>query len=121
MQDGKKIAGVLLGVMGTFFWYAPWVYLDFGNSGMFGGMQMVQSGQHIGGVAYLLLFASIAISVLSWMEQHVPQMIAAGVCCLLCLLFVAQAGTKIGWGLIGLSAVSILSFLLAVLGRRKTA
>ena len=67
-----------------------------------------------GGIAYLLLLSSLAYAVLSWIEQHVPRIIAASLALAICLLFLAQAGSSVAWGLIALIIVSSASIVLAI-------
>lgn len=108
--------GVLLGVGGLVLWFTPFVYVEFM------GVDAYQSGQHIGGIAYLLLLASIAYAALSWVEQYQLAIVAAGVAVGICALFAVQAGTSIGWGLALLMVLSIVSIVLAVRSNKtKTA
>ena len=110
----KKIAGTVLGVVGMCLWFMPLAYVDFG------GMQAFQTGSHIGGIAYLMLFASFAYAALSWMEQHVPRIMAATVALAVGLLFMAQAGGSMAWGLIGVVVCSLVGFVLAVRDHNTT-
>lgn len=87
MEDRMK--GVLFGIFGLFLWFSPWV-----NVGGYVGMSVHQSGQHIGGIAYLLLFASFMY---------------AAICC----LFTTQARSSIAWGLIFYLLLSIASAFFA--------
>jgi len=103
-----KIVGTVLGIIAVFLWFMPLANVKFM------GMAVYQAGNHIGGIAYLLLLASFAYVILSWMEQHVPRIIAASVATAICLLFLVQAGTSVAWGLMGLIVVSIASIVLAV-------
>lgn len=103
-----KILGTILGVVGVLLWFMPLAYVNFM------GMSAYQAGNHIGGIAYLLLLSSLAYAVLSWIEQHVPRIIAASLALVICLLFLVQAGTSVAWGLIALIIVSSVSIFLAV-------
>ncbi len=103
-----KILGTILVVVGVLLWFMPLAHVNFM------GMNAYQAGNHIGGIAYLLLFASLAYAVLSWMEQHVPRIIAASLALAICLLFAVQAGSSIAWGLIVLIIASFASIVLAV-------
>ena len=105
---GGKTIGAVLGVVGVFLWFMPFAEVGFM------GMNAYQAGNHIGGIAYLLLFSSLAYAALSWMEQHVPCVIAASVALAICLLFAVQAGSSIAWGLIVLIIASFASIVLAV-------
>lgn len=100
--------GVLLGVGGLIFWFTPFVYVEFM------GVDAYQSGQHIGGIAYLLLLASIAYAALSWIEQYQLAVVAASVATGVCALFAVQAGTSIGWGLAILLILSVRSIVFAL-------
>lgn len=51
----NKTLGVINGIAIVILWFMPFGYVEFM------GMQMYQSGQHIGGVSYLLLAAGIVI------------------------------------------------------------
>lgn len=77
------------------------------------GTEAYQAGNHIGGIANLLLLAGLAYSVLSWMELHVPRIIAASVVLAICLLFLVQAGGSAAWGLYGLLVTSAIGIGLA--------
>lgn len=101
------MVGVLLGVGGLVFWFTPFVYVEFM------GVDAYQSGQHIGGIAYLLLLASIAYAALSWIEQYQLAVVAASVATGVCTLFAVQAGTSIGWGLAILLILSVRSIVFA--------
>lgn len=103
----NKMKGVLFGVAGVILWFTPFVYVQFM------GREGYQTGQHIGGIAYLLIFASIAYGALSWLEQYQLALIAGAVATGICALFAIQAGGSIAWGLILLLALSAGSVLLA--------
>lgn len=107
-KNNRKITGTILGVFGIILWFMPMAYVDFM------GEEAYQAGNHIGGIAYLLLFASLAYAALSWFEQHIPRIIAGTVASLISLLFVIQAGSSGAWGLYVLMLVSIVSIALAV-------
>lgn len=95
----NKLTGTILGVIGAFLWFQPFAYVDFM------GQEAYQAGNHIGGIAYLLLLGCLAYSVLSWIGQHTPRIIAAGVVLAISTLFFLQSGTSTGWGLYGLLLV----------------
>lgn len=103
-----KVLGTILGVVGVLLWFMPLAYVNFR------GVSYYQAGNHVGGIAYILLFSSLAYVLCSWIEQHVPRIIAASVALAICLLFAVQAGSFIAWGLIALIIVSFASLLLAV-------
>lgn len=114
----ERTKGVLLGVAGIVLWFAPMTQWD-GN--FMGEMTTLhQAGHHIGGVAYLLLLASAAYAVLSWFELHSLRAIAAGVAIGVCLLFMAQAGSRLAWGLVTLFVVSGLGFLFALAADKRS-
>ncbi|EJL6898298.1 hypothetical protein ACUFKR_003687 [Vibrio cholerae] len=104
----KKVVGLILGIVGVFLWFMPFVKVE-----MFGFIGY-QNGTHIGGIAYLLIAASLAYSILSWFELHVPRIVAAIVSSAICSLFLVQAGSSTQWGLIALAAVSLISVYLSV-------
>lgn len=100
----NRMKGCLLGVAGVLLWFSPFVNIEFmGQTGMY------QTGQHIGGIAYLLLLGSAVYAALAWQEKHELAMIPAGVALGVCLLFAVQANTSIAWGLIMLLIVSGVS------------
>lgn len=103
-----KIIGTILGVVGVLLWFMPIAYVSFMDADAY------QAGNHIGGIAYLLLLASLAYAVLSWIEQHVPRIIAASVALTISLLFLAQAGSSAAWGLFGLIVVSVAGIIAAI-------
>lgn len=103
-----KVIGAILGVAGVVLWFMPLANVDFMGIGAY------QAGNHIGGIAYLLLSASLAYAVLSWIEQHVPRIIAASLALAISLLFMAQLGSSAAWGLYGLIVVSITGIVVAL-------
>lgn len=109
-----KIAGTLLGVAGVVLWFMPLIELSWM------GRAAYQTGQHIGGIAWLLLFSSFAYAVLSWLEQHVPRIIAASVALAISLLILAQAGEAAASGLLSLITVSLAGIALAVYDMRRS-
>lgn len=108
----KKLIATLLGVSGVLLWFMPLLNVEFM------GQQMYQTGQHIGGIAYLILLAALAYAVLSWMQLHVPRIIASGLATAICGLFLLQAGSGAAWGLYGLLLVNIAGTAMAVLDNR---
>lgn len=95
----KKIIGVINGLAIIILWFMPFrnINIDF-----MGGMNMYQSGEHIGGITYLLLVSGAAIAVLSWKEQYQLCLIAAGAGLLISLLELVTIGESVAWGLLGL-------------------
>lgn len=92
----NRIAGVILGVAGILLWFAPFQYVEF--------MDMVgyQSGQHIGGISYLLPITSLAYAAFAWNAMYELALVASATGLGIALLFAIQAGSSIGWGLIAL-------------------
>ena len=74
----------------------------------FGGMNMYQSGEHIGGIAYLMLLAPAVFAYFSWVKNHQLQFIAAGAQALLCLLFIVPrlAAGNVRFGIIALTLLA---------------
>lgn len=97
----KKTMGVINGFAIIILWFMPFGYVNFM------GYEMYQTGEHIGGMSYLLLVAGIAIAVLSWKEQHQLCLIVAGAGLLICLILLASFGTSIAWGLTALTGCLI--------------
>lgn len=108
----RKTTGALLGTAGLVLWYFPLVMLEGGT---------FQAGQHIGGIAYLLFMASFGYTVLSWMELHVPRLIAAGLALGICLMFLFQVGHAAGYALYLLILVLAAGVALSWRDHRKAA
>lgn len=105
----NKELGTLLGVVAVVLWFMPWGYVHIQ---FMGGIDMIQSGSHIGGGAYLILLGSFAYSVLSWMELHFPRLIASSLSLLLSMVFLFGFGINVAWGLIALTlSVGISAYL----------
>jgi uncharacterized membrane protein len=109
----KRIIGVAIGVAGIFLWFMPLA------SWTEDSMNFFQAGYHIGGIAYLLLFSMFAYSVFSWFKLYPLRIIAGALSLLICLMFLVQIGSNIGWGLIGLILVSILGIVLGIMDNKK--
>lgn len=110
----RKIIGLLLGIGGVALWFMPLAYIDFGGfGGMFKGVQLYQAGHHIGGLAYVLLFASASCAITAWLQQKTLATVSAAVATGISVWFLIQAGSSAAWGLIGLNLVSIASLVLA--------
>ncbi len=107
-QTARKIFGTILGISGVLIWYMPLAHVQIG------GKIAYQAGNHIGGIAYLLLFSLLGYSVLSWLEQHIPRIIAASVALVVSLMFLFQAGSDAAWGLFGMIFFCIASIVAAV-------
>jgi hypothetical protein len=102
-----KLIGASLGALGALLWFMPLAYLNADQT-------FYQTGEHVGGIAYLLLLSSLAYSALAWTQQYIPSIIAASLAFAICLLFLAQAGASVAWGLIALIIVNMLSISAAV-------
>lgn len=114
----NKVKGVLFGVAGIVLWFMPlaaWDQVFMGQS-----ITMHQAGHHIGGIAYLLLVASIAYAALSWFAQHQLRIIAGCIAVGISLLFLVQAGSNAAWGLLALIAVSGAGVWFAILDNKKS-
>lgn len=64
----KQFYGAGLGLMTLFLWFQP--FLEFG--------MFYQSGQHIGGIAYLILVAGAGVTIFSW-TKNAQLLLLAGV------------------------------------------
>jgi len=113
----KRMIGVTIGVAGMFLWFMP--FASWTEKFMSEPTRLFQTGQHIGGIAYLLLFSMFTYSVFSWLKLHPLRILAGALSLLICLIFFVQIGSKIGWGLIALILVSILGTFLAIIDNRK--
>lgn len=112
----KKTLRILLGVSAIILWFMPLAYVDmqgFGG-GMFEGMQMYQTGQHIGGIAYLLLVSSALYIFGAWNANNQIMIIAAAISLGISMLFLVQAGSSAAWGLLSLCGIAILSLVVAL-------
>jgi hypothetical protein len=106
-----RIVGTTLGGCGTFLWFMPFASVGEG---------MYQAGNNIGGIAYLLLAAFVVASSLSWLRQYVPMLIAAGIACAVCTLFLVEAGSSVLWGLVA-SALIAASMVVSAIHHLRTA
>lgn len=79
--------GLMIGIANVFLWFAPW----YSGSMEFMGetIQVTQNGTHVGGMAYLLMAASILFAVFSYLKNYqlqkvfgIVQIVAAGMFCL---------------------------------------
>lgn len=96
----KKIEGVMIGLAGILFWFAP--FAEWNEEFMGQSVYYQVAGHNIGGIAYLLLAASFAQCVFSWLVQPHLRAISACLALLLCFIIFYQAGSSISWGLMGL-------------------
>lgn len=109
----KKTIATVMGMVSAVLWFQPWVYVDFM------GVNAFQSGSHIGGLAYIILLSSLSYAALSWMELHVPRMIAAGLNTGIAGLYLISAGTSVAWGLIALFVINVASAVLAFIDHKQ--
>lgn len=79
--------GLTIGIMNVFLWFAPW----YSGAMEFMGetVAFTQNGTHVGGMAYLLMAASILFAVFSYLKNYqlqkvfgIVQIAAAGMFCL---------------------------------------
>lgn len=103
-----KILGTILGAVGVVFWFMPFAQIHFMD------MDLYQTGQSVGGIAYLLLVACVLASALSWIGMQPPRIIVTGIALAVCLMFHVQAGASALWGLYGLTAVSAVNLAAAI-------
>lgn len=112
MKLSSNISGLVLGVVGILLWFAPWAQWQ----GEFMGQTrtLFQSGQHMGGIAYVVLLAAAGYALGAWQCRRQLQLLAAGVWLLVAGLHFARAGGA-AWGLCGLLVTACLALLRAVL------
>ncbi|MGC8789565.1 MAG: hypothetical protein ACP5QM_06590 [Caldisericum sp.] len=112
-----RLKGVLIGVVGIFFWFMPFAswYTEFMDQ----HIKLYQAGYHIGGISYLLLISMFAYAVFSWFRIHELRIVSSGVALLVCLIFIFQAGSTVSWGLIGSFLVSLVGGILGFIDLRK--
>jgi hypothetical protein len=78
------------------------------------GVKLYQAGQHIGGIAYLVLAAGVGYAYFSWRGLRLPSALFAALGLLICGVFAVEAGDSIGWGLVALLCVFGASLLHAL-------
>lgn len=85
----KQIIDISLCVASLLFWFQPFNSVSFGSYDMLNiyGYQMYQSGEHLGGMAYLMLIAPVAFGYFSWKEEDQLKLISAGTQLLLCKIY----------------------------------
>jgi hypothetical protein len=106
-----------LGIVTMWLWFMPWVILGDGSSSEF---YFYQSGQHIGGVAYLLLGFGTAYAFFSWLDVRGGRILVSLGGLLIALGYLVQVGRGVAWGLLGLCLVQCLSLGLALLKPRSS-
>jgi predicted membrane protein len=102
----KKNIDVMLCVASIFCWFLPF-YSISGMFGMANNVEYYQSGEHIKGIAYLMLIAPVAFAYFSWTANSQLKLIAAGSQLLLCALFVLSHVGSLKYGLILLFALAL--------------
>jgi hypothetical protein len=108
----SNLVAIILGVCSILLWFSPmfsWTQTFMGET-----TQMYQTGQHIGGIAYLILVTAAAFAFLSWKKLWQLAIIASTVELVVCLLLAVQAMSSTAWGLICLIAVSGTGIFLSI-------
>lgn len=82
----KQIIDILLCVASLLFWFEPFNSVSFGMKDVFPETEMYQSGEHIGGLAYLMLIAPLTFAYFSWKENLHLKLISGGTQLLLCTI-----------------------------------
>jgi len=104
----------------AFLWFMPWRAVDLGflPREMLAdfGTDMVQSGQHIGGLAWLTLALAVGFGVAGWLRHRLLAAMLAGAGALIGMLLVAQVGDDMRWGL----AATTIVFALAAAWQGRT-
>lgn len=104
----RNTIGCLFGVLGIILWFQPMTYVSYM------GMDMYQAGNHIGGIAYVVLACTFAYALLSWTPLHVPRVIVAALALVVCLLLLLQINQQLGWGLFALTVINAVSVGVAI-------
>lgn len=117
-EMNSKIVGVILGVTGMLLWFAPLVY--YGSRAWSDGIGAPYAGDKIGGIAYVLLLASIAYSALSWLEQHALRIVSSVPVFIICFILLSERSYTIAWGMIGLLIVHAIGLVLAIMDNMKS-
>jgi peptidoglycan/LPS O-acetylase OafA/YrhL len=120
----SRAVGPSLGVLSLVLWFMPLVNVEptgalAGLRVMFPeGVKLYQAGQHIGGIAYLVLAAGVGCTYFSWRRQMMPSAVFAGLGLSVCAVFAIEASDSIAWGLVSLLCVFGASLWHAVAMRR---
>lgn len=107
---------IAAGSAGALAWFMPWWHFQWM------GMSMHQNGTHIGGLAFLLLGAFVAMLVFAWRDQKKEALAATVVAALLAALYASDAATssrELGFGLLLMLATAVLGLTVAVLALRS--
>ena len=97
-----RVRGVALGIAGFFLWFMPLVEV---------GINVYQTGDEIGMIAYPLEASSLAYAVLSCFELHKLRIVAASFSTSFSLLFLIEAGRNATWSLYALIVISGISWI----------
>ena len=103
----NKVFGTILGTLAIILWFMPMNYVSMM------GMDMYQAGNHLGGIAYVVLACSFAYALMSWTTLHIPRIIVSVVATLVCLLMLAMLVDTFAWGLVAMTITSAISAILA--------
>lgn len=94
--------GLLIGIANTFFWFVPWY--SWTQEFMGEQINMTQNGSHIGGIAYLLIAASILFAIFSYQKNHQLQIVFGSVQLGIALLLMTNG--NLSWGLPAIAIAS---------------
>ena len=117
----RSATGLVLGMSSLVLWFTPLVNVD--ATGYLSkiknlypeGVALYQSGQHIGGISYLLLLAGAGYAIFSWRRQRIPSIVFAGLGLTVSFIFAVEAGSSMAWGLVSLLGLFGASLLLALI------
>jgi len=117
-RDREASAGIAIVL--AILWFMPWRAVDLGflPREMLAdfGTDLVQSGQHIGGLAWLMLALAIGFGIAGWLRQRLLAAMLAGAGALIGMVFVASVGSDMRWGL----AATTIVFALAAAWQGRT-
>lgn len=109
-----KIVGTVLGMIGMLLWFMPLV--KYGSGIYSGSNASPETGSDIGGIAYVLLAASIAYAASSWLNQHVLRIILSVLALVACVaVLYSHRSYAIAWGLVALMVVHLVGLALAAI------
>lgn len=95
--------GLLIGIANVFFWFAPWY--SWTQEFMGEQVPMMQNGTHIGGIAYLLIVASVLYAVFAYQKNHQLQIVFGSIQLGVALLLMTNG--NLSWGLPAIAFTSI--------------
>lgn len=112
-----RVVAVILGLVMLVGWFFPLVnFIGFAG-------QMYQTGEHIGGVSYLILVAGTAYAILIWIKQYQPAAIAAGLgiaAALIICFNIFQANAHVGYGMGIILTAGAFALIYAMSGEQGT-